>query len=215
MAQSQTLKAQKRTKLGTKASRALRAEGRIPANIQGDGVHLDFSLEETEFLTSRRKHIHLYDLDIDGEMETAVVRELQWDTFGDKITHIEFRKVIRGVKIESEVALEFYGHPESGILNQLMAQITVNCIPSKIPDSIRVRVDKHAEGDHILASELEMPEDVELAAPAETELATIVAAKYHVDTTADEAEAEEGEEGEGEAGAETPETPEGEGGENS
>lgn len=207
MAQSLTLTAQKRTTLGTKASRALRAEGRIPANIQGDGTHLDFSLEETEFLTSRRKHIHLYDLDIEGEMETAVVRELQWDTFGDRITHVEFRKVIRGVKIESEVALEFYGHPESGILNQLMAQITISCIPSMIPNSIRVRVDRHAEGDHILAEELEMPEEVELAVPLDTEVATIVAAKYHVEATTDEAEGEEG--AEGEAGAETPEGSEG------
>lgn len=195
MSQSLTLKAQKRADLGTKASRELRAAGRIPANVQGDGAHLDFSLDEAEFLASRRHHVHLYDIDIDGDVETAVVRELQWDACGDRLLHIEFRKVVRGVAIESEVGLEFYGHPESGILNQLMSHITVRCIPSMIPDSIRVRVDRHAEGDHILAGELEMPESVELAADPDTEVATVVAAKHRPAASETAGEGEEGEAG--------------------
>jgi len=207
MSQSLTLKAQKRAALGTKASRELRAAGRIPANVQGDGAHIDFSLDEAEFLASRRHHVHLYDIDIDGDVETAVVRDLQWDAYGDRLVHIEFRKVVRGVAIESEVGLEFYGHPESGILNQLMSHITVRCIPSMIPDSIRVRVDRHAEGDHVLAGELEMPEGVELAEDPDAEVATIVAAK-HRPATAEMTE----EGGEGAAGA-APESSDDQGGE--
>jgi large subunit ribosomal protein L25 len=200
MAQSAVLKAQKRTEFGTRISRALRDEGRIPANIQGGEIHLDFSLEEQGFLATRRQHVHLYDIEIEGEseVETAVVRELQWDTFGDRIIHVEFKKVIRGVETESDVKIEFYGHPESGILNLLLAEIGIRCLPSKIPHSLRVRIGERCEGDHILASDLEMPEGVFLDVEPETEIATIVQAKIHIEPTSEtEGEGEEGIEGEG------------------
>lgn len=208
MAQSSVLTAQKRTTLGTRASRALRAAGRIPANIQGEDSHLDISIEEREFLTSRRAHVHLYDIDIEGEEETAVVRELEWDTFGDRIIHIEFKRVIRGVETDAEVVIEYYGHPTTGLLNKLLAEIPVRCIPSKIPNSIRVRIETLVEGDHIKASDLEMPEGVNLGVPEDTELGTIVAAKRAALESTDE---DEGEEGLGD-GMVSDGAPEGEGG---
>ena len=201
MAQSGVLTAQKRSKLGTRAARALRSELRIPANIQGEGLHVDFSIDEREFLTSRRAHVHLYDIDIEGETESAVVRELTWDTFGDRIIHIEFKKVQRGVETESEVALEFVGHPQTGVLNHLVTHVAVICLPSLIPDSLEVRIDRLEEGAHITVADLEMPEGVRLVVDSETEIATIIASKGHI---MDEPE-EESEEDEPEAPSETPE----------
>jgi len=209
MAQSSVLTAQKRTKLGTSASRELRASGRIPANIQGHDSHIDISIDEREFLTTRRAHVHLYDIDLEGETETAVVRELEWDTFGDRIIHVEFKRVVRGVETEAEVSLEFYGHPLSGLLNQQVSEVMVRCIPSKIPDSIQVRIDKLSEGDHVKAGDLILPEGVTLAVPEKLEVATIVAAKHHA--AAAPTEAEEAAEGE----PETEGPAEGEGGEKS
>ena len=207
MAQSSVLTAQKRTKVGTLASRALRASGRIPANIQGPDVHIDISIDEREFLTSRRAHVHLYDIDLEGEAETAVVRELEWDTFGDRIIHIEFKRVIRGVETEAEVSIDFYGHPSTGLLNKQVSEITVRCLPSMIPDSIQVRVDRLEEGDHVKAGDLELPEGVALAVPESLELATIVAAKHRaVDVPA------ESEDTDVEGGAAPEDSTDGEGG---
>ena len=176
MAQSAVLKAQKRTKLGSRTSRALRAEGLIPANIQGDGDHIDVSIDEREFLASRRAHVHLYDIDVEGTQETAVVRELQWDTFGDNIIHIEFKKVVRGVAIDSEVAIQFVGQPKSGVVNLVVDSITISCIPSLIPDNVEVKVEGLEEGAHVKAGDLILPEGVSLARDPETDVATIVGA---------------------------------------
>jgi len=175
MAQSETLTALPRPALGSRPARKLRAQGRVPANIQGDAEHphRDISLDEREFLATRRHHTHLYDIDIEGETETAVVRDLQWDAFGDRIAHIEFRRVQRGVRSQFEVPLEISGHPKSGLATLLMSHIPVLTLPSMIPDAIEVKVDDLAEGTHIHARDLVLPEGVELPLPPETEVAMI------------------------------------------
>jgi large subunit ribosomal protein L25 len=208
MSASEILKAEKREKVGTRASRKLRAQGRIPASIQapGDDVHIDFSIVEHDFLATRRHHTHLYDIDIAGVQETAVVNELQWDTFGDRILHVEFKRVKRGEKTESTVQLEFFGHPKGGVLNHLVNDITVSSIPSLIPDSIEIKVDHLEPGDTILASQLDMPEGVEIAIPGDTMIAVVAIPKEVVDETA--AEGEEGEVPPTDAG-EAPAKPEG------
>jgi large subunit ribosomal protein L25 len=192
MAQSTVLTAHKRTKLGSRSSRKLRDEGRIPANIQGDGDHVDVSIDASEFLASRRAHVHLYDIDVEGTQETAVVEDLQWDTFGDSIIHIEFRKVQRGVATLTEVALEFVGHPLSGVINHLVDSIEISCLPSLIPDSLLVKVEGLAEGSHLKAADILLPEGVTLACDPGLDIATIIGAQGH-----EREPGEEGEEGEG------------------
>ena len=68
MSDSSVLTAESREKVGTRPSRALRSEGRIPANLQADAdnAHVDFSINENEFLASRRRHVHLYDIELAG-----------------------------------------------------------------------------------------------------------------------------------------------------
>lgn len=194
---SATLTAEKRERLGSRFARRLRAVDRIPATIQGgEGEHVDCSIASHDFWTARRAHEHLFDLDGLGATETAVIRELQWDAFGDRIIHVEFMRVQRGVAMESEVALEFTGHPKGGVLNHLVTQVTVSSLPSMIPDQIEVRVDGLEEGDHITAADLVLSEGVELITPPETQIATITTARADVVEDEDE-------EGEGELDSET------------
>lgn len=192
MAASQTLTAQKRTVLGTKTARQLRGEGRIPSNIQGDGAHIDISIDEHAFMASRRAHTHLYDIDVEGTVETAVVNELQWDTFGDNIIHIEFRKVERGVEVENEVALVFAGQPKGGVANHVIENLSIMCIPSLIPDNIEINVDGLAEHSHVKAKDLTLPEGITLAGDPEQDVATIIAAAGSPAAKSDDDEEDEG-----------------------
>jgi large subunit ribosomal protein L25 len=212
MSSSDILKAAKRDRVGSRFARRLRKAGRIPASIQADGKgpHLDISVEEREFLASRRHHVHLYDIDVDGTTETAIVRELQWDAFGDKLNHIEFKRVQRGVETEASVALQVVGVASGGDLNVLVSDIQVRCIPSLIPDFIEVKVGEMVAGDSLTAAQLELPEGLSLATDEETVLITISAHKEMVEEPVEGAEeAEEGAEAaEGDAGAgEAPGTP--------
>jgi large subunit ribosomal protein L25 len=161
---STTLKADLREKVGTRHSRKLRAEGRIPASLQAEGKspHVDIAIDEDDFLAARRHHEHVYSLEYGNESESALVRELHWDVFGERILHVEFRRVDLTKKTEVEVTLEVVGMPKTGIVNTLVTHVTVSALPTDIPDSIVVKVAGLEPGVHITARELPMPEGVDL-----------------------------------------------------
>ena len=175
MSSSETLQCGLRDKVGSRDARKLRSQGRIPASIQAEGksAHLNIHLSADAFHSSRRHHVHLYDLDVDGDVHTAVVRELQWDALGDHLNHIEFRPVKRGVAIESMVALAFHGKVKDAVLTQNVTEIAISCIPSLIPDNLEVEVDGLEVGIHLHASDIKLPEGITLAVDPEFEIAVV------------------------------------------
>ena len=215
MAQTATLDANPREKIGSRDARKLRRAGRIPVNLMAaDGKPAAaLSIDADEFLRLRRAHVHLYDLQIGEELESALIRELQWDTFGETILHVDFKRVQRGVETEADVELEFLSHPKSGYANHLVTHITIKTLPSKIPDSIVVKLGELDEGDHVKAGDLEMPEGVTLAVPEDLELVVIAGVRHAPELTPEELEAAEAAAAEGAAAGETKEEekkPEGE-----
>ncbi len=184
---SATLQATVREKLGSRWSRRLRLQGRIPCSIQGEGKdNLDVSIDEEAFLTARRQHEHLFDLELDkGEPETAMVRELQWDLLGDTILHVEFRRVVRGQKTQVEVELDFTGHAKGGVLNHVLTQLSILCLPSQIPDSIEVRVDDLELGVPLFAKDVVLPEGAELVTDPDAQVAVVSVVKEVADEPAE------------------------------
>ena len=194
MSASATLNAELREKVGSRDARKLRHQGRIPATIQADANHdhINLHLSQAEFLTSRRAHAHLYDIEVGGKTHSAVVRELQYDALGSDIIHVEFKPVTRGVVTEAEVELTFVGMVADGVLTHNVTHVTVECLPSQIPDGIEVNVQGLTAGTHIKASDLPMPEGSKLVTDADTEIAVVSAARAEAEP------AEDDEEGEGE-----------------
>jgi large subunit ribosomal protein L25 len=194
MSQSKTLKAEPRTRTGTRHARALRQQGLIPACLLSDGTapSVEFSIDAHTFMTARRHHVHLFELEISGGVETALVRDLQWDTFGEAVLHVDFKRVRRDVETEAEVELEFVGHPKTGMLNHLVTHVTVRCIPALIPDAIEVPVGHLEQGGLIVARELKLPEGVHLAIPPEAPIANSVLVKIEVEAPAPAAAVAEG-----------------------
>ncbi len=187
MAKSETLKGELRQKVGSRHARKLRAAGKIPAYFENDGTngHLDIAIDRHEFLATRRHHTHLYDIEVGGKTETAIVHALAWDAFGDEIQHVEFKRVRRDVKTEMEVELEFRGHPKGGMLNHLITHVTVRCLPMDIPDGIEVNVAGLDVGGVVLAKDLALPKGVELVKPtSEFKVAVVVLAKVDVPAAA-------------------------------
>lgn len=185
MSNTQVLETELRTKKGTRHARKLRGAGKIPACLLSDGTSptIDFAIDAHKFMTARRHHVHVFELQIGGKAETALVRELQWDTFADGILHIDFRRVRTDVESEAEVELEFVGHPKAGLLNHLATHVTVMCLPTIIPDSIEVPVGHLEVGGLIVAKDLVLPAGVRLAIPPETPIANAVAIKVEVAAT--------------------------------
>lgn len=171
---SATLRATPRDKLGSRDARRLRAQGRIPASVQGEGRDVvNFSIDEYEFMSARRHHEHVFTIGLAQGAETVMVRELQWDPFGESILHVEFRRVVLDRETEAEVELEFSGHPRGGVLNHLVTHVTIAAVPASIPDSIEIEVGHLEIGHPLFARDLRLPANVRLVTPPETPIAVV------------------------------------------
>lgn len=181
-----------RNKLGSRSARRLRAYGRMVASLQADEghEHANLHFDEAEFHAHRRNHVHLFDLEFDGKSEAAIVGELQWDAFGDTLYHVEFKRVVRGEKTQSEVTLKFRGTP-AGVLTHDLNEVTILSLPSLIPDSIFVNVDGLEPGSHVKAKDVELPEGVELVIDPEYDLAVITELRSSAQGDGEEASEEE------------------------
>jgi len=187
MSKSKPLTAAAREKLGTRHARTLRANGRIPAALRStaEAPHLDLSIDETEFLTSRRAHQHLYELEIGGQIQTALVNQLEWDVFGERILHVEFRRVDRHQKTDVRVPIEFFGNPKSGVVVHVMSELVVRTTPDRIPDSVTAKIGDLEPGMVVLAGSIELPAGVELSPQVDpkAEVARVTVIKIEVPET--------------------------------
>lgn len=168
--------ATRRSEFGTRACRRLRKQGSIPGNVYGHNqVPVAISAPGDVIDSLVHAGHKVVDLDIDGASDTAMFREVQWDTFGIRIQHFDLVRVGQDERVVVEVPIEMRGNAPGviagGVLEQTMRTVTVECRAVQIPDSITVRIHALEIGDAVHVSDLELPEGVKVdAAPEETVL---------------------------------------------
>jgi large subunit ribosomal protein L25 len=151
---------------GTKFSRKLRSQGRIPAIIYGHKqAPTPISLSRDAVWEMIKKRTHLAELEIEGApSETVLVRDIQWDHLGKEILHLDFARVSVGEAIETEVRVDLKGVApgvaEGGVLEHLIHALHVICRADAIPDEIKVDVSELRIGQAIHIKELKLPEGV-------------------------------------------------------
>jgi large subunit ribosomal protein L25 len=177
------LKAEERTEFGSAASRRMRRSGRIPCVLYGQGketAHL--LLDDRELRAALRAKARVLDIDAGGETERALIKEIQYGVYGDRVEHMDLLRVVKGEKIEVEVAFDFFGTPkgvteENGVLDTAMTKLLVECIPSAIPAAIEVDVRDLAVGDLVRVADVALPEGVKALDDAERVVVGVLAPK--------------------------------------
>ncbi len=164
--------AELRNDAGKGASRRLRHAGKIPAIIYGRdkapqslalGHHAMFHHTENEAFFS-----HILVINIDGQSEKAILKDMQWHPSKQQIMHMDFQRVDENHAIRVHVPLHFMGEDvapgikEGGLASHLMTSVEVSCLPAKLPEFIEVDISALDLGASIHLSELTLPEGVEL-----------------------------------------------------
>ena len=115
-----------------------------------------------------RQGTHVVDLRLDGGLEKALIRDLQWDHLGKDLLHIDFERVSADERIEVPVRIELKGIAPGvtggGILDQPLHTLTVECLAISIPDSIRVNINELQLGGAIHVKDLTLPEGIKVLA---------------------------------------------------
>jgi large subunit ribosomal protein L25 len=201
--------------LGSRPSRRLRAEGKVPAVVYGQGEDaVPVTVEWTDLrraLTTEAGLNALITLDIDGAEQLSIIKDLQRDPVRRDVTHVDFIRIDRESEIQVEVPIVLEGHAEAveredGTVAHLMFNIQVNSKPEAIPDELTVDVSAMEIGDAIRVGDLDLPEGVSTDIDPEEVVVTAMVSRSTIEVAAEEELAEaleelaeaEGE-GEGEA----------------
>lgn len=202
-----TLAAKLRSETGKGAARQLRMAGNIPAVVYGPETEA-FSVEVAEkdlrnAVKEATSTSAIFDLDIDGKQNKVIIRDIQRDPVTSKVTHVDFHAISMNKPIHITVPIHITGtavgvKTDGGILQTVMRELDVSCLPKDIPDHIEIDVDELSIGDSIHVRDIEVPNVTILS----EERRTIVVVAAPTVTVEPETEEEEGEEGiEGEEGA--------------
>jgi large subunit ribosomal protein L25 len=161
---------QPRKESGSAACRRLRRAGIVPGNVYGhQAKSIAVSVPNEVIRPIITSGVRVVDLELDGQVDKALLREVQWDTFGVSIDHFDFMRVDPNERVTLVIPLELKGTaPGSlagGVLEQPLHSITVDCLAYQIPDAIQVRIGSLELGQAIHVKDLDIPENVHVQNP--------------------------------------------------
>jgi large subunit ribosomal protein L25 len=167
----ETLKVTERTYFGSRTSRRLRRSGLVPGVVYGGGKDARaFEVEERQARSVLTHGGALLDVQFDGGTATpVVVKEQQRDPVRGALLHLDLLEVRLDEAIEAEVPIEILGAEdapgvkEGGVLEHVTHQITIEALPTAIPESIPADVSGMSIGDTLQLSAVPAPEGVEFA----------------------------------------------------
>ena len=116
---------------------------------------------------------HILDIKLDGQPTQAVLKALQRDPATDRIVHMDLLRVSSTQEITMHVPLHFIneedcpGRKAGGVVNHLMVDLEISCLPKDLPEYIEVDMASMDIGDSLHLSELKIPEGVSVVAFAQ------------------------------------------------
>ncbi len=158
---SDTLNVSLRKATGTRESRRLRKKGMVPAILYGHGeecVGLAAKREDVEAAVRHGSRV----VNLTGAVKTdALIRDLQWDTYGVKPMHIDFLRVSASdlvrVKVPIELKGECPGVRDGGVVNLVMHEIELECTADHVSEHVVASVAHLLVGHTIKVKDLELP----------------------------------------------------------
>jgi large subunit ribosomal protein L25 len=177
------LKVSERSEFGSRTSRRLRRAGKVPGVVYTGGEDArPFQADAHDLALFLGEGHALFDLEIEGSGAVpVVVKETQRHPVRGDVLHIDCHQVDLKQEIQAEVSIELEGTEdapgvkEGGILEHVTREVTVNALPTDIPESIVVDVSAMEIGDTVQLDVVTPPEGVELVAetPEEVTIATL------------------------------------------
>jgi large subunit ribosomal protein L25 len=176
------LQAWRRNRSGKGVARKIRAQGMIPAVLYGSGENIPLTLQPKELLkilTSGENTI--FRLEIDGELggdRQAIVRDLQRDPLKETLLHADLYRISMDVELTVSVPIVLQGMSREvsdvgGVINQLLHEIEIQCLPSLIPHELTIDVAHLGIGEVLHVRDLPIPQGIQVLAAADEVVASV------------------------------------------
>lgn len=179
------LTAKPRSERGKGSARRLRASDMIPATAYGR------ELTATSLAVSPKALVDVLqsplgrntpiELDVDGQKLTVLLNDFQYHPVTRKLLHADFYQIALDRPVDVQVPFEVTGKPKGvilgGTLRQVFRKLPVRCLPANIPTKLSHDVTELDLNQHVLTSELQLPEGVTVTLPPTQTLVAVVSEK--------------------------------------
>lgn len=157
---------------GTGASRRLRNAGKVPGIVYGgEGEPQLIELDHNALWHAVKKeafHSSILDMELGGASSKVLLRDLQFHPYKQLILHIDFQRISAKTKIHMKIPVHFTGEEESPavktdkcLINQVVTELEVSCLPADLPESITVDLSKLEKGASVTLKDITLPKGVE------------------------------------------------------
>ena len=197
--ETNVLEAQAR-KPGTKnEARRVRREGKIPAVVYGAGKDsLPVSVDPrvvTRILSSESGHNTIFDLTLDGEKTKAMIVDWQYEPIKGRLLHIDLKRIALDKVLTVSVPIELKGEAEGvktqgGILEQMLREVEIECLPADIPSHIELDVSQLTFGKVLRVSDLPHSDKIKILSDENQPVAHVTSVKEEVVATPEAVAAE-------------------------
>ena len=188
---------------------ALRNSGNVPAVIYGGEAKnetISISKKLLKSLIDKENFLsNIVTLNVDGKSQNVLPKEIKYHIISDEPIHVDFLRVVPGVKIRIEVPVQFINHEKSpglkrgGVLNIVRRKVELRCPSEKIPESLVIDLDGVDIGESFKISSISLETDV---VPTITGRDFVIATLAAPTVMKEPEKPAEAEAAEGEAGAE-------------
>ena len=149
---------------------AIRDSGKVPAIIYGgedQNQKISVSKKLLKNLIDKENFLsNIISLNIDGKSQNVLPREVKYHILSDEPTHVDFLRILPGVKIKIEVPVNFINHEKSpglkrgGVLNIVRRKVELNCPSEKIPKNLTINLEGVDIGESFKISSIKLESDV-------------------------------------------------------
>ena len=150
-------------------AKALRRSGKTPVVLYNHGETAHYQIDSTVIrkLFSRGvSESTLIDININGNVETAFIKDYQVHPVSEEILHLDFYRITAGEKIKTNIAIQLNNKPigvkEGGVLEVFMHDVEIETYPRHLKPALEVDISELKIGDSIHVSDIPLPEETKI-----------------------------------------------------
>ncbi|MEX8519869.1 MAG: 50S ribosomal protein L25/general stress protein Ctc [Leptothrix sp. (in: b-proteobacteria)] len=178
---------------GTGASRRLRKAAKVPGIVYGAGNQpASIELDHNALFHALKKevfHSSVLEMELAGNTERVVLRDVQYHPFRPIVMHVDFQRVDATTRIHKKVPLHFINEAESQavkfdkcVINHVVTELEIECLAEKLPEFLSVDLGGLAKGQSLHVTDLKLADDVKVMLHGRKDLviASVVAQEEEV-----------------------------------
>ena len=186
---------------GTGASRRLRNSGKTPGIVYGATAEPQLiELDHNALWHALKKeafHSSILDLEVAGQSQRVLLRDVQYHPFRQLVLHVDFQRVDPNKKLHTKVPVHFMNQETNpavklggAIISHVVTEVEIECLPGDLPEFVELDLAKIEVGQSLHAKDITLPKGVSLVAHIESENPVVASAAVPAGAASAEAAAE-------------------------